>query len=241
METLNDILGYKNRKIYQNDQFFSFSLDSVILANFAGIRYSDKKILDLGTGNGIIPLILSLKTKEKIIGVEIQEKLAQMALKSVCYNNLKNQITIINCDMKEYVCSDNINTFDFITCNPPYFELNDNSNINLSLEKAIARHEIKIKLDEIIVIASRLLKSNGKLAMVHRTDRLFEVVNLFRKNKIEPKRIRFIYDNNLKEASLFFIEGLKNGKTGLTIEKPMILYNSDGSMTNEYRRILEEV
>lgn len=241
MEVLNDILGYKNRKIFQNDQFFSFSLDSVILANFARIRYSDKKILDLGTGNGIIPLILSLKTKQKIVGVEIQEKLALMAEKSICYNNLQEQISIINCDMKEYVSSDTINTFDFITCNPPYFEFDESSTINLSLEKAIARHEIKIKLAEIILIARKLLKNNGKFAMVHRTDRLFEILDLFKKNKIEPKRIRFIYDSSLKESSLFFIEGSKNGKTGLTVEKPMILYNLDGSMTDEYKTMIEEV
>ena len=117
MKSLNDILGYKNRKIYQDDECFSFSLDSVILANFVTLNKKINNILDLGTGNGVIPLILSLRTKKNIIGIEIQEKLSLLAQESVDYNELDDQINIINCDMKKFVFNKTINSFDVITCN----------------------------------------------------------------------------------------------------------------------------
>ena len=125
MEVLNDILGYPNRKIYQNTDFFSFSLDSVMLANFVTLRLRDKEILDLGTGNGVIPLILSLRTNKKITGVEIQPKLSELASKSVLHNQLSNQISIICSDMKDYVSTYTIEKYDVITCNPPYFKVNE--------------------------------------------------------------------------------------------------------------------
>ena len=124
MEVLNDILGYPNRKIYQDSSCFSFSLDSVMLANFVTIRYRDQKILDLGTGNGVIPLVLSLRTDKKICGVEIQKYLAEMAKKSISFNQLDSQITIVHQNMKEFVNHDTFETFDIITCNPPYFKVN---------------------------------------------------------------------------------------------------------------------
>ena len=125
MERLDDILGYKNRKIYQADDCFSFSLDSVMLANFATIRMRDKNILDLGCGNGVIPLILSLRTDKKIVGVELQKKLANMAIKSVEYNGLESQIEILNINMKDYVNTETMEKYDLITCNPPYFKVNE--------------------------------------------------------------------------------------------------------------------
>ena len=130
MEVLNDILGYPNRKIYQNTDFFSFSLDSVMLSNFVTIRLRDKKILDLGTGNGVIPLILSLRTDKPIVGVEIQKSLANLAEKSIRYNSLEAQVSIITSDMKDYVTSDTIEEYDVITCNPPYFKVNDKNFFN---------------------------------------------------------------------------------------------------------------
>ena len=241
MEVLNDIVGYKNRKIYQDDKCFSFSLDSLILANFVNINLSDKKIIDLGTGNGIIPLVLSLRTDKKIIGIEIQEQLTLLANKSVKYNKLENQIEIINMNMKDYVNDSNVNTVDLITCNPPYFKYDENRKINLSKEKAIARHEIEILLEDIISISNRLLKNGGRLALVHRTDRFYEVLSLYKKYNIEPKKIRFIHDNLNKEASLFFVEGIKNGNSGLIVDKPFVLYKKDNSKTEEYEKLLLEV
>jgi len=240
MERINDVLGYENLKIFQDDNYFSFSLDSVMLANFASIRLSDKNILDIGTGNAIIPLILSLRTDKNIVGVEIQNKLVEMALKSVKYNNLENRITIINDDIKNYAKLNN-NKYDLVICNPPFFKNLDKNMKNLSEEKAIARHEIKLNLSELMKCVKVLLKSNGNFVMVHRTERLIEILEEFRKNNIEPKRIQFVYENINKDSTLVLIEGQFNGKTGLIIDKPFILYNLDGSITDEYNRLITEV
>lgn len=241
MEVLNDILGYKNRKIFQDTDCFSFSLDSIMLANFVTIRLKDKKIVDLGCGNGVIPLIMSLRCDKKIIGVELQSKLADMAKRSVDYNNLNNFIEIINCNMKDYVSDETFESFDLITCNPPYFKVNDKNYFNDNIEKVIARHEVEIILSELMVIVKKLLKNNGNFAIVHRTDRLMEILSEFRKNNIEPKRVRFVHEKSNKESTLVLIEGQKNGKIGLKVENPFILYNEDGSETEEYKRLLVEV
>ena len=241
MEVLNDILGYKNRKIFQDTDCFSFSLDSIMLANFATIRLKDKKIVDLGCGNGVIPLIMSLRCDKKIIGVELQSKLADMAKRSVDYNGLNDVIEIINTNMKDYVSDETFESFDLITCNPPYFKVNDKNFFNDNIEKVIARHEVEITLSELMFIVKKLLKNNGNFAIVHRTDRLMEILSEFRKNNIEPKRVRFVHEKRNKESTLVLIEGQKNGKVGLKVENPFILYNEDGSETEEYKKLLVEV
>lgn len=240
MEKINDVLGYDNLKIFQDDNYFSFSLDSIMLANFVSIRLRDSNILDVGTGNAIIPLILSLRTNKNIVGVEIQDKLVALANKSIIYNNLVDQITIINDDIKNYSKFNN-NKFDVVVCNPPFFKNNGSNYINLSEEKAIARHEITLNLSDLLKCAKILLKSNGNFAMVHRTERLLEIIEEFKKNNIEPKRIQFVYENINKGSTLVLIEGQFNGKPGLIIDKPFILYNLDGSMTEEYNNLLTEV
>lgn len=241
MEVLNDILGYKNRKIFQDTDCFSFSLDSIMLANFATIRLKDKKIVDLGCGNGVVPLIMSLRCDKKIIGVELQSKLADMAKRSVDYNGLNDVIEIINTNMKDYVSDETFESFDLITCNPPYFKVNDKNYFNDNIEKVIARHEVEITLSELMVIVKKLLKNNGNFAIVHRTDRLMEILSEFRKNNIEPKRVRFVHEKSNKESTLVLIEGQKNGKVGLKVENPFILYNEDGSEAEEYKKLLVEV
>lgn len=240
MEVLNDILGYNNRKIYQDDSCFSFSLDSVMLANFATIRLRDKKIVDLGCGNGVIPLIMSLRTDKKIVGVEIQEKLADMANRSVRYNGLDEDIKIINADMKDFA-DKNIECFDLVTCNPPYFKVNSKNYFNESYEKMIARHELEINLEDLCIVARKLLKNNGNFAIVHRPERLMEILLQFRKNHIEPKRIQFVYENISKGSTLVLVEGQKGGNEGLKIENPIIMYNEDGSMTDLYAKMQVEV
>lgn len=241
MEVINDILGYKNRKIFQDDQFFSFSLDSIMLANFVTVRLRDRKYLDLGCGNGVIPLILSLRTDKKIIGVEIQSKLTDLAKKSVCYNHLENQISIINQNMKNYATNDIFETYDAITCNPPYFKVNEKNYFNLSEEKVIARHEVEITLSDIFSISKKLLKNNGNFAIVHRPERLLEIFKEFQINGIEPKRLQFVYEKVSKGSTLVLIEGQKNGKPGLKIENPYILYQEDGQMMPDYEKLLVEV
>ena len=241
MEVLNDILGYKNRKIYQDNDCFSFSLDSVMLANFATIRLRDKMIADLGCGNGVVPLIMSLRTDKNIIGVEIQKKMADMARRSVEYNDLSDRINIINMNMKDFSDSDYFESFDLITCNPPYFKVNDKNYFNDSYEKMIARHEVEINLEELLVVARKLLKNNGNFAIVHRPERLMEILFEFKKNHIEPKRIQFVYEKISKGSTLVLIEGQKNGSEGLKIENPIVMYSEDGSMTDGYARLQVEV
>lgn len=240
MERLDDVLGYENMKIYQNSDYFSFSLDSIILANYSSIRLRDKNIVDLCSGNGIIPLILSRRTNSNIIGVEIQEKLCDLAKKTVELNHLSSRISIINMDIKDYALC-NLSNYDLVLCNPPYFKLEDNSSLNLSYEKMIARHEVMINLSSMCDCAKKLLKDNGAFCIVHRSDRLMDILSEFRNNDIEPKSIRFVYENINKESTLVLVQGQKAGKVGLKIEKPIILYNLDGSMTDEYSLLQKEV
>jgi len=240
MERLDDILGYDNLKIYQNSLYFSFSLDSIILANYSSIRLRDKNIVDFCTGNGVIPLILSRRCHHNIIGVEIQEALADLANKSVLYNHLENRISIICEDIKEF-SKNHLNEFNLILCNPPYFKVNDKSTFNDSYEKMIARHEICINLEEICDCAKKILKDNGNLCIVHRSDRLMDILECFRKYGIEPKRIKFVYESIEKESTLVLIEGQKCGKVGLIVDKPLIQYNLDGSITEEYSLLQKEI
>ena len=240
MERIDDILGYKNLKIYQNSNYFAFSLDSIILANYVNIRLRDRQIVDFCTGNAVIPLILSKRTKAKIYGVEIQKALANLAEKSVNYNKLSDQIEIVNEDVKEF-SKKNISKFDLVLCNPPYFKINEKSSLNESYEKKIARHEIMINLEEVCDCAKKVLKDNGNLCLVHRSDRLMEILEILRSNNFEPKRIKFVYENINKESTLVLIEAQKLGKVGLKVEKPLILYELDGKITEEYERLQKEV
>lgn len=232
MEVINDLLNYNNLKIYQDSKWFNFSLDSVLLADFVNVN-NKMKILDFCTGNAPIPLILSTKTKSKIIGVELQKEVYNLALKSVEINNLNDRILIINEDVKNLSKLYNTDTFDLITCNPPYFKVEKNHNINDNVIKAVARHELTLNLDDVCSCAKKLLKNNGKIAIVHRTDRLIDIITTMKNYNIEPKRIKFIYPFFNSNSNLVLIEGSKNGNPGLIIEKNIIVHNSDGSYTKE--------
>lgn len=238
MEVLHDLVGYKNLKIYQNTDWFLFSLDSVLLANFVTINKNVKTIIDLGCGNAPIPLILSTKTNAHIIGVEIQKDSYNLAKKSVVYNKLGNQIELINIDMKELKKIYNSDSIDVITCNPPYFKYSSTSNINEDEHKVIARHEKMITLDDILLLARYLLKNNGCIAMVHRTDRLIEIINTFQKYGLEIKKMRFVYPKEGSESNMVLIEGRKNGKVGLKLLPPLYVHNTDG-YTDEVMTMFE--
>ncbi|MBR4617868.1 MAG: tRNA1(Val) (adenine(37)-N6)-methyltransferase [Bacilli bacterium] len=241
MEQLDDVLGYE-LKIYQRRDWFSFSLDSVLLANFLTVKKTTKKILDLGTGNGIIPLILSLRTKSKIYGVDIQQDLIDLALKSVDYNNLSNQIELFCMDMKELLNKKSLyNTYDIIVSNPPYFTDFNLTKKNDDVHKTIARHEVKISLRDIFLISNRLLKDGGTFSIINRTDRLVEILNLFKEYGIEPKRIRFVYKDILSNSNMVYVEGIKSGKPYLKVDSPFIIYNSDGTPTKSYESLCKEV
>lgn len=239
MEVLNDLVGYKNLKIFQNTDWFSFSLDSVLLPNFVTLNKNIETIMDLGCGNAPIPLILSTKTSAKIVGVEIQKDSYELAKKSVLYNKLEDRIELLNMDMKELKNTYSTNSVDVITCNPPYFKYLETSNLNDDEHKIIARHEKTITLEDIVSLSRYLLKNNGILAMVHRTDRLIEIISLFQKYGLEVKKIRFVYPKMDMESNMVLIEGRKNGKVGLKILPPLYAHNEDGSYTEEVLKMFE--
>lgn len=236
MKVVNDLLNYNDLKIIQNTEWFSFSLDSVLLANFANAR-NNIKIIDFCTGNAPIPLFLSTKTNSKIIGVELQKEIYELAKQNISMNKLENQIEIINEDVLNLLNKYDTDSFDLITCNPPYFKINEGSKTNENDIKAFARHEIKLKLDDIFRVAKKLLKNNGKIVLVHRTDRLIEIINSMQNYNIEPKRIRFVFPFSNSNSNLVLIEGAKDGKPGLKIEHSIIVHNYDGSYTNEVQMI----
>jgi len=239
LEVLNDLLNYNNLKIYQNTEMFSFSLDSVLLPNFVTLNKNIKKVLDIGSGNAAIPLILTTKTDAKITGIEIQEESYYLGKKSIEYNQLKDKIEFINDDVKEYAKKIESDTFDTITCNPPYFKVNDKSRFNDSDYKTIARHEIKLNLEELFKIAKKLLKNNGNIAIVHRPERLIDIIEEMKKNNIEPKKVQFVYPGVEKQANILLIEGIKNGKPGLKILKPIYSHLENGEYTDEIKKFFQ--
>ena len=231
-KVINDLVYFNDIKIVQNKNYFNFSLDSILLPNFAVLTPNTKNILDLCCGNAPIPLVLSSKTNANIIGVEIQKEIYELAKESIKINNIKN-VNIINKDAKDIINDYETDTFDLITCNPPYFKYENTSIINKNDVKSIARHEISINIDDIIKLAKKLLKNGGSICIVHRTNRFFEIIDSMKKNNIEPKRIRFVYPKKDKESNLVLIDGRKNGKPGLKLLSPLIVHNSDGSYTQE--------
>ena len=218
---------------------FNFSLDSVLLPNFVTLNKNITKILDIGCGNAPIPLILSTKTKANIVGVEIQKKVYEMAVESVNINNLSDQIKIINMDINEFYKIEETDKYDVITCNPPFFKYTEDSNINESEYKTIARHEIKLNLQELFKIAKKLLKNNGVIGIVHRPERLLEILEEMRKNNIQPKKIQFVYPRENQNANIVLVEGSKNGNPGIKILPPLFTHNVDGSYTKKIKEYFE--
>lgn len=232
-KVINDLVYYKDLKIVQNKNYFNFSLDSILLPNFAQITENTKMIMDLCTGNAPVPLVLTTKTNAKIIGVELQKEVFDLAKESVQLNKLENQIELVNENINNISSKYETDTFDLITCNPPYFRHNKKSIINENEIKSIARHEIHMELEDVFKISRKLLKNGGSICMVHRTDRLMEIIDKMKQNNIEPKRIRFIYPKINSESNLVLVDGRKNGKTGLKVLSPLYVHQEDGSYTEE--------
>lgn len=239
MKVINYLLGYKNLYIMQDNEMFHFSLDSVLLPNFITINKNTKKILDIGCGNAPIPLILSTKTDANIIGVEIQKDVYNLAKESVEYNKLSDKIEIINSDINEYYKNIEVGSIDIITCNPPYFKYKKDSNINESEYKTIARHEVALNLEQLLSISKILLKTNGIIGIVHRPERLVDIINEMKKNNIEPKKMQLVYPHKDEEANILLIEGRKNGKPGLKILPPLYSHKDDGDYTDEIKKFFE--
>ena len=237
MEILNDILGYQNRKIYQDNNYFSFSLDSVLLANFVSFRMRDKRLLDMCSGNVVIPLILSLKSDILMDAVELQNEVFSLGKKSISYNKLENQIHLFCDDVKNYSFN-HLEYYDVITCNPPYFK---NHSPNVFSQKTLARHEISLNLEEFLNCASKMLKNGGNLFFVHRADRFEEILLLLHRYHLSPKRVQLVYPNFHKKCLLVLIEAQKCGKIGMKFDSPFILYNEDGTNSIQYQKIIDGV
>ena len=237
MKVRNRLLNFGDMIIYQDDDYFLFSLDSVLLANFVNIRLTDKKIIDLCSGNGPVPMLLSFRTKARIFGVEVQKYIYDMGRDSIKENKLDRQIEFVNEDVKKLSKLYEAGSFDVVTCNPPYFKYQDDSLVSENDGKAIARHEVLVNLEEIIIISGYLLKNGGTFSMVHRPDRLIEIISLLRKYGFEPKRMQLGYPKMGKDANILLIEAVKNGKTGLKILKPLIVHEDDGEYTKEVKKM----
>lgn len=233
-----DYLLTEEMKIIQSPSVFNFSLDAVLLANFAWVPIQKGNLLDLCTGNAVVPLLLSKRTKGKITGVEIQERLYDMGIRSVQYNKLEEQIHLIHGDLKDMPEQLGRHQYDVVTCNPPYFQTPKASEKNINEHLAIARHEIMCTLEDVVRACSQLVKQGGKVAFVHRPGRLLDIVTLMRKYKIEPKRVQFVYPKAGKEANTLLIEGIKDGSADLKFLPPLFVYEENNEYTKELRSIL---
>lgn len=230
-ERLDD-LHRNNYKIIQNAEKFCFGIDAVLLSGFASVKKGGK-VLDLGTGTGIIPILMEAKTEAAhLTGLELQQESAEMARRSVAYNNLEEKISIVNGDIKEASLIFGAASFDVVTTNPPYMTGNHGI-VNPNLPKAIARHEIHCTLDDVVRESAKVLKVKGKLFMVHRPFRLVEIINTMTKYKLEPKRIRFVHPYQDREPNMVLIEAVKGGGSMVKVESPLVVYQEPKVYTRE--------
>jgi len=233
---LNDLYDY-GLSIYQYDDKFKFSLDSILLAEFVELKPTVRTIVDFCTGNAPVPLILSTKTNARIYGFELQERIYKLAKLSVLENKLESRIDIVNANIKEvleYILPESV---DAVTCNPPYFKYDrESSLINEDKEKAIARHEIAMNLDDMLTSAKYILKNKAPLYIVHRCDRLEEILDCLNRYNFKVKKLQFIYAGYNKEAIMVLIKATKNGNSGsLKIMPPV-----DVLAHKSYKGIFEE-
>lgn len=230
-----DALYAEGIQIIQSSDFFSFSIDAVLLANFPKIPKRGK-ILDLCAGNGAVGLFISRKTQAKIEQIEIQPRLADMAKRSIALNHLEEQMDVHELNLKDSLSVIKKDSLDLILCNPPYFKNLPTNEKNPNPHLAIARHEIHATLADVVAVSSQMLKMNGRLALVHRPDRFLEILELMQHYRIAPKRVQFVYPKENKDANIVLIEGIKDGKKdGLKILPPLTVY----SESNEYTPTLK--
>lgn len=237
-ERIDYLISNDKIPIIQSPSVFAYSLDAVLLANFVYVPIKKGHILDLGTGNGVIPLLLSGRSNALITGLEIQERLSDMARRSVEFNQLTDQIKIITGDLREVQKELPQSYFDVVTSNPPYFNTPSKAEYNENEYFTIARHEVMCTLEDVVKAAKRYVKPGGKVAFVHRPDRLVDLITLFRKYQIEPKRIQFVYPKRNKDANMLLIEGIRDGSVGLKIHSPLYIYHDDDTYTEEARKII---
>lgn len=227
-----DELQRNGYQIIQNENGFCFGMDAVLLSGFAKVKKGERA-LDLGTGTGIIPILLEAKTEgTHFTGLEIQETSADMARRSVSLNQLDEKVSIVEGDIKEAASLFGKASFEVVTSNPPYMT-GQHGLVNPDMPKAIARHEILCTLEDVISQASALLKENGRFYMVHRPFRLAEIMVMMSRYRLEPKRMKLVYPFIDKEPNMVLIEGLKGGRPRITVEKPLIVYQKPGVYTDE--------
>ena len=235
-----DDLQINNLKIIQNKDGFCFGIDSILLSEFAKDIKDGSKVIDLGTGTGILGFLLLAKTKIKeVTGIEVQADVADMAKRSIELNKLENKFKIINCNVKEILNNLERESFDVVISNPPYKKDNTGGK-NENSKKLISRHEVLADINDFIKTAKIVLKDRGTLYLVHRPERLSDLFSALKQNKIEPKKIRFVYsDKNSDVAKLVLIKAVKNGGEFLQVEKPLFIYE-DGNYTDEVMKIYKQ-
>lgn len=233
-----DQLYANDVQIIQSKEVFSFSLDAVLLANFATLPQKGH-IVDLCAGNGAISLFMSKKTQALITGIELQQRLADMGKRSIQLNNLEHQLEMHQLDLKDSLTKVRHDSVDLVVCNPPYFKELPTSKKNPNPYLALARHEIQTNLNEVVKMAARLLKTNGKFALVHRPDRFLDILAALQSAKLAPKRVRFVYSKYESEANIVLVEAIKNGKTdGFKVMPPLFVYDNSDQYLPEVRRML---
>lgn len=238
-ETLDD-LQLKGLRLIQKKEGFRFGVDAVLLANFAKVKRG-MRVIDLCTGTGIVPFIIAGKTEAaSITGIEIQEEFVEMANRSVKINDLGDRVSFINGDLKDEKNIKTIEKANIITVNPPY-KLANSGILNPTDKMAVARHEVCCTLEDVIVASRRLLKDNGRFYMVHRPERLADILCLMRKHKIEPKTIRMVHPNTKKAPNIVLVEGQRDGGAFLKWEPPLYVYNDEGGYSEEIDRIYGRV
>lgn len=231
-----DDLQLDNLYLIQKKQGFRFGIDAVLLSNFANVK-NKHRVIDLCTGTGIVPFLIYGKYKPKeVIGIEIQEDMVEMAIRSSKYNEVEDVVSFKNADLKDMKNLSSLGTFDVLTVNPPY-KLNNSGIVNLDDKLAIARHEIMCSLEDVIVASRKLLKDNGRMFIVHRPERLIDIFELMRKYKIEPKRVQMVQPNINKAPNIVLVEGQRDGGAYLKWEKPIYVYNEDGTYSEEINKI----
>lgn len=234
MKVINDLYDYENYKIVQDSEVFKFSLDSILLAEFVAKLTPSAKILDICTGNAVVPLILSYYFSNEIVGFEIQKYIADLAKESISLNKKENQIQIINEDVKNISQYFPGNNFDVIVANPPYFKYQESSLINENESKAIARHEICLDLEELFKVVKYALKENGVFYMVHIPERLEEILYLCEKYQIIAKQVQFVYTKDDNNATMVLIKCIKNANNALKVSAPLYI-NDYKSYKNIFR------
>ncbi len=231
-----DLLVSKQLRIIQNPAAFCFSIDAVLLAHFAWVKPGDL-VCDLGTGTGVIPLLLSaISRADHIYGLEIQPEMADMARRSVLLNGLDDKITIETGDLREAVLRYGSSRFDLVATNPPYHRLR-RGELNQTDAQTLARHEVLCTLEDVVTAGSQIVKSRGRFALVHRPERLTDILLAMRQRQLEPKRLQLVHPRAGEPASILLVEAVKDGRPGLSVLPPLCVYEADGTYTAALRDI----